>query len=70
MSPIGSHRRCALAVFQKLGLAPFRGILPPDIFEEAASQAHCAPRREHPLIPESGARRIDVQGRPCVSADR
>ena len=52
MSPIGSHRRFALAVFQKFGLAPFRGILPPEVFKEAAHQAHCAPRRERPLIPE------------------
>ena len=52
MSPIGSHRRFALTVFQKFGLAPFRGILPPEVFKEAAHQAHCAPRRERPLIPE------------------
>ncbi len=52
MSSIGSHRRCALAVFQKFGLAPFRGILPPDIFEEAARKAPCVPKRERPLIPE------------------
>ncbi len=52
MSSIGSHRRCALTVFQKFGLAPFRGILPPEVFEQAALQADCAPRRERPLIPE------------------
>ena len=52
MSPIGCPRRCALAVFQKFGLAPFRGILPPEIFKEAAHKAHCAPRRERPPIPE------------------
>ena len=52
MSLIGFHRRFALAVFQKFGLAPFRDILPPNVCNEAAHQAHCAPRRERPLIPE------------------
>lgn len=52
MSHIGSHRRCALTVLQKFGLAPFRDILPPEVFEEAAHKGHCAPRRKRPLIPE------------------
>ena len=52
MSPIGFRRRCALALFQKFGLAPFRGILPAEVFEEAARAGRCAPRRERPLIPE------------------
>lgn len=52
MVPIGSHRRSALAVFQKFGLAPFREILPPDIFAMAARVGSCAPKRDRPLIPE------------------
>jgi len=52
MSSIGSHQRCALTVFQKFGLAPFRKILPPEIFKVSARQARCAPQRERPLIPE------------------
>ena len=52
MAFIGSHLCYASLVFQKFGLAPFRGILPPEIFEEAACETRCAPRRERPLIPE------------------
>ena len=50
--PIGSRRRSALAVFQKFGLAPFREILPPEIFATAACVGSCAPKRDRPLIPE------------------
>jgi hypothetical protein len=52
MSPIGAHRRCALTVFQKFGLAPFRRILPPECFAAAARVGRCAPKRDRPLIPE------------------
>lgn len=52
MASIGSHRRGALVVFQKFGLAPFRRILPPEIFAAAARAGCCAPQRDRPLIPE------------------
>lgn len=52
MSSIGSHQHCALTVFQKFGLAPFRDILPPEVFKESARQSRCAPQRERPLVPE------------------
>lgn len=52
MSTIGSRQRYALTVFQKFGLAPFRDILPPEVFKKSAHQARCAPKRQRPLIPE------------------
>lgn len=52
MSSIGSNQHCALTVFQKFGLAPFRDILPPEVFKESARQSRCSPQRERPLIPE------------------
>lgn len=52
MSLIGSQRCCAAAIFQKFGLAPFRQILPPDLFARAACDAGCAPKRDRALIPE------------------
>ncbi|MCH8853483.1 MAG: hypothetical protein IID41_12660 [Planctomycetes bacterium] len=36
MASIGSHRLHASLVFQKFGLAPFRRILSPELFADAA----------------------------------
>lgn len=52
MNAIDSRNRAASTVFRRFGLAPFRKIIPPDIFEEAARKAHCAPKRERLLVPE------------------
>lgn len=52
MLSIGSQNACASTIFQRFGLAPFRGILPPEVFVAAAHDGGCAPRRERPLIPE------------------
>jgi hypothetical protein len=52
MVKIGSPRRCASTILQKFGLAPFRAILPPEVFVAAAREAGCAPKRQRPLIPE------------------
>ena len=52
MGPIDAHHCSASVIFQRFGLAPFRGILSPDVFAAAARQAGCAPKRQRPLIPE------------------
>lgn len=52
MVPIGARRRYAAIIFQRFGLAPFREVLPPDLFVAAAREADCAPKRDRPLIPE------------------
>lgn len=45
MSTIGSTRRDAAALFQRFGLAPFRQLLPSELFQQLAQQCACAPRR-------------------------
>jgi hypothetical protein len=52
MSTIGVSSGSARAILSHFGLAPFRTILPPEEFAEAAQQTGCAPRRKRPLIPE------------------
>jgi hypothetical protein len=52
MASIGSRRRCASTILQRFGLAPFREVLPPEVFTAAARKADCAPKRDRPLIPE------------------
>lgn len=52
MASIGSHKVCASTILQRFGLAPFRGILAPDVFAAVAREADCAPKRDRPLIPE------------------
>ncbi len=52
MLSIGYQKACASTIFQRFGLVPFRGILPPEVFVAAARDGGCAPRRERPLIPE------------------
>lgn len=52
MASIGSVRRSTTLIFQRFGLAPFRNILPPEVFDAAARHAGCQPRRQRPLIPE------------------
>ncbi len=52
MVSIGAHRRYAAILFQRFGLAPFREVLPPDLFAAAAREADCTPKRNRPLIPE------------------
>lgn len=39
-------------IFQRFGLAPFREILPSKVFQAAAVQSGCQPRRQRILIPE------------------
>ena len=51
MASIGSHRLHASLVFQEFGLAPFRRILSPELFAEAARAGRCLPKRDRPLIP-------------------
>jgi hypothetical protein len=50
MASIGS-KGCT-TVFRNFGLAPFRILLPPDVFAAAAGMSGCAPQRDRPLIPE------------------
>jgi len=45
MSTIGSTRRDAATLFQRFGLAPFRHLLPSELFEQLAQQCGCAPAR-------------------------
>lgn len=52
MALIGSHRQSAAQIFQNFGLVPFRRILPPEVFANAARDGGCAPKRARPLIPE------------------
>ncbi len=52
MASIGSRHRCASLILQQFGLAPFREILPPEVFGAAAREADCTPKRNRPLIPE------------------
>lgn len=52
MSAIGFQRRCAVAMIEQFGLAPFRGILPSCVFASIARETGCAPKRRHPLVPE------------------
>ena len=52
MASIGPHKRGASLILQRFGLAPFREILPPEVFVTAACEADCAPKRKRPLIPE------------------
>ena len=52
MLSIGPRRHCASFILQRFGLAPFREILPPEIFVAVAREAGCAPKRQRPLIPE------------------
>jgi len=52
MSSIGSCRPRASHILQHFGLAPFRGLLPPEEFAIAALEGGCEPQRKRPLIPE------------------
>ena len=52
MAVIGFPQHCAAAIFQNFGLAPFRQVLPPEVFARTARQADCAPKRKRALIPE------------------
>lgn len=52
MVSIDRRRFPATEIFQRFGLAPFQSILAGSVFEDAAKEAGCAPRRNRPLIPE------------------
>ena len=52
MSCIGPTRRNGTILLPQFGLAPFRAILPPEVFLRAAEEGGCAPQRDRPLIPE------------------
>jgi hypothetical protein len=52
MACIGTTRRTTTRIVQQFGLAPFRDILPSDVFASVARHAGCEPKRDRPLIPE------------------
>lgn len=52
MASIGSLGHSGTIIFQRFGLTPFRKILSPEVFQAAALQSGCQPRRQRLLIPE------------------
>ena len=67
MASIGLVRRNTTLIFQRFGLAPFRDILPAEVFHAAACRAGCQPRRHRPLIPEAVAWLMMYAGLHTVS---